>query len=293
MKVAYDKLLFGMGMLVLLAGIAFSMINSSSSISASAGIDPLGSEQYESIPVPDFDETLSLWPNATEQAPGELYDVFTPPAIWIDKDGTFIFESPIDDLPLMPFGVYLAQLENEPYRIQLEGYVEEDFNDPKKSVLLLYDEEKKKQIRARVGESVKEHEFAVYDFTIDRVRDSNAIFKYAIATILDFRDGRRVFLNHRERKYKESTTVVLRSMEDTSFEIRINQTLPYEFETLTAKYILEKINLEESSVIVTRMEDGDIKSETKRLYLKPPETTEKSLEPELKPDDNNVFDFDF
>lgn len=292
MKVAYDKLLFGLGVLVLLAGIAFSISSSSRSISATAGIDQPGSQQYEPIPVPDFDETLSLWPNATEQAPGELYDVFTPPAIWIDRDGTFIFESPIDDLPSMPFGVYLAGLENELYRIQLEGYVEEDFNDAQKSVLLLYDEEKKKQIRARVGESIKEHELAVYDFTINKVQNSNGIFKYAIATILDFRDGRRVFLNHGERKYKEGTTVVLRSVEDASFEIKINQALPYEFETSVAKYVLEKINLEESSVTVTKIEGNDMESETKQLFLSPKKITERSLKPEPKPD-NKVFDFDF
>ena len=291
MKFSYDKLLFSIGVLLLLAGIGFFAINTNTISSADAEVSQPDSKQYEPIPVPEFDENIAVWPNAVEQAPGELYDVFTPPAIWIDKEGTFIFESPIDDQPPMPFGVYLAELENEPYRIQLEGYVEEDFDDPKKSVLLLYDEEKKERIRARIGESVKRNEFAVYNFTIDRVRDTNGILKIAVATILDFRDGRRVRLTHGERKYKENATVVLRSKEDQSFELRINQKLPYEFRTSVANYILEKINLEESSVTITKVESGDEKSETKQLFIKPKKAP-KPLEPNPE-NSNKIFDFDF
>ena len=222
--------------------------------------------------------------------------MFTPPAIWIDKDGTFIFESPIDDQPPMPFGVYLAELQNELYRIQLEGYIEEDFNDPRKSVFLFYDVEKKKRIRARVGELVEGHEFSVFNFTIDRIQDSNGIVKLAVATILDFRDGRRIFLTHGERKYKENITVVLRSKEDPSFEIKITQQPPYQFKTGNAKYILEKINLEESSVTVKRLKSGDLESETKQLFLEsekePEKTTNKSLEPKTNAN-KQVFDFEF
>ena len=296
MKFTYDKLLLGFGGLTLLAGFVFYAINFNKISTARAEIGQPGSNQYEPIPVPTFDENTAIWPNAEEQAPGELYDVFTPPAIWIDEKGTFIFESPIDDLPPMPFGVYLSQLENELYRIQLEGYVEEDFNDARKSVLLLYDEEKKKRIKVRVGELVEDHEFSVYNFTIDRIKDSNGITKLAIVTILDLRDGRRIFLTHGQRKFKENTTVVLRSEEDISFEIKINKNPPFEFKTATAKYILEKINLEESSVTVRRLESDDIESETKKLFIKPNNKSKnlpnKSLEP--KPNNTNqVFDFDF
>jgi hypothetical protein len=292
MKFSYDKLLLGLGVLALLAGIVFSLINLNQTVSEGADTSQPVSKQYEPIPVPDFGESVAVWPNAVEQAPGELYDVFTPPTIWIDKNGTFIFESPIDDLPPVPFGIYLAELKNEPYRIQLEGYIEEDFNDAKKSVLLLYDEEKKESIRARVGESIKEHEFAVYDFTIDRVRDSNGILKIALATILDFRDGRRIFLTHGERKYKNRTTVVFRSEENKSFEIRINEELPYEFTTTQAKYTLEKINLEESSVTVTKTTNGNVESETKKLFLKSNPTPNKSFESKSANRDS-IFEFDF
>lgn len=296
MKFTYDKLLLVLGGLILLAGCVFYVISLSNNFTAHAAIGQTGSSQYEPIPVPTFDENTVIWPNAEEQAPGELYDVFTPPAIWINKEGTFIFESPIDELPPMPFGVYLARLENELYRIQLEGYIEEDFNDAKKSVLLLYDEEKKKPIRARVGELIEAHEFSVHNFTIDRIKDSDGITKLAVATILDLRDGRRVFLVHGQRKFKKNTTVVLRSEEDLSFEIKISQDPPFEFRTATAKYVLEKINLEESSVTVRRLKGNDIEPETKKLFVKSINKSQtlpnKSLEPKTN-NGNQVFDFNF
>ena len=54
--------------------------------------------------------------------------------------------------------VYLVRLEREPYRIQLEGYIEDDLADASKSLLLFYDEEQGKSVRARVGAEKPEHE---------------------------------------------------------------------------------------------------------------------------------------
>ena len=296
MKFSYEKLLLGFSGLALLAGILFYVINADKISASSLEIGSVGSNPYEPIPVPVFDDATAVWPNAEEQAPGELYDVFTPPAIWIGRDGTFIFESPIDDQPSIPFGVYLAELRNEPYRIQLEGYVEEDFNDPTKSVLLFYDEEKKERIRARVGESIKEHEFSIFNFTIDRIRGTDGIVKLAVAVVLDFRDGRRIFLTHGERKYKDNVTVVIRSREDPSFEIVISQKPPYEFKTAAGKYVLEEINLEESFVIVKKLGSKDLEPETRKLFPEsrdnPKKTSNKSLESKTNTG-KQLFDFEF
>jgi len=296
MKLSYDRLLFGLGVFALLISAGFYVVSFNKDSINSNAADRVASNDYVPIPVPDLDREEAVWLNAEEQANGELYDVFTPPAIWIDKDGTFIFESPLDEPVDVSFGVYLAKLENEPYRIQLEGYVEEDFSDPRKSVLLLFDEEKRQRVRARIGQSVQEHEFMIYNFTIDRIRDSSGIEKLAVATILDFRDGRRIFLTHGKRKYKDNTTVVLRSKEDAQFEVRIAQKPPYEFRTANAKYILEKINLEESSVIVRKLGIGASEPENKTLYLRTSnesiQTSNKSLESES---DTSIqfFDYDF
>lgn len=298
MKFSYEKLLLGLSGLALSISVSFFAFKFNRKPDSFDTVGQKVFQQYEPISAPLIDSSTPTWPNPVAQAPGELYDVFTPPAIWIDENGTFIFESPISEEPPVPFGVYLATLEKEPYRIQLEGYVEEDFNDPKKSVLLLFDEEKQKRVRARVGQSLREHEFSVFNFTIDRISNSNGIKKLAVATILDFRDGRRIFLTHGTRKYEEVATVTLRSYEDPNLEIKITNELPYGFETPKAKYLLEKINLEESSVTIKKLANDDLESLTKKLFTKPKSKFNKNLDKQLESksdgdEDNQTFDFDF
>ena len=150
-------------------------------------------------------------------------------------------------------------------------------------------------MRARVGDTIQKNEVSVYNFTIDRIKNSDGIEKLAVATLLDIRDGRRIFLTHGKRKLKEKTTVIFRSEEQPSLEIKIIEEPPYEFETETRKYILEKINLEESSVTVKRLGDGDMEPEVKQLFLKTtkkPKTTLKQEKSETE-EQNQFFNFDF
>ena len=53
---------------------------------------------------------------------------------------------------LPPFGIYLAKIEKEPYRIQIEGYMQEDATDASKTLLLMFNEEVQKQVRVRPGD---------------------------------------------------------------------------------------------------------------------------------------------
>ena len=298
MNKLYDKLLLAVAILALLAGVGLYITQSGALPSAQLQIGQPSGSPYEAIPVPTSSEVTATWPDAVEQAPGELYDVFTPPAIWIDKDGKFIFDSPIDDSePPPPFGLYLAGMEREPYRIQLEGYIEEDLKDASKSLLLLFDEEKQSRVRARVGQEKAKSEFKLVDFTIERVKDKDLnTSKVVIATLLDTRSGEEVILTHGERLYNDVTTVVLRSNEDASIEV-VLQEAPKSFETALGKYVLEQINLEESSVTVKKQgnEELELEDETETLYLSAPsEETDIPATVEAKEGANSdAFDFAF
>jgi hypothetical protein len=273
MNKLYDKLFLAVAILALLAGVGFYVMQSGELPSGQSQVGSASGTAYEAIPVPTSNAVAVTWPDAEEQAPGELYDVFTPPAIWIDKDGNFIFKSPIDtSAPPPPFGLYLAAIEREPYRIQLEGYIEEDLKDASKSLLLLFDEEKQKQVRTRVGQEKADSEFKLVDFTIERVKDeSGNITKLVVANLLDTRSGETVTLTHGERLYNDVTTVILRSNEDTSIEIEL-QEAPKAFETPLGSYVLEQINLEDSSVAVKKLGDEALELEevTRTLYLEAP-----------------------
>lgn len=296
MNKLYDKLLLVIGVLALLSGIVFYVLNSNMNSLTQAQAGQSGSSQYKPIPVPEPVESYTTWPNAVEQAPGELYDVFTPPFIYVDKNGTFIFESPIEDLLPEPFGVYLAKLEREPYRIQFEGYIEEDLRDASKSLLLFFDQERKVRVRTRVNDVVAESGFTILNFTIDRIRGADGnIKKLAVATLRDHRDARKRYLEPGKVFYKKNATILLRSREDPTFEIKITEEPPVAFETSLGRYVLEKINLEESSVTVKKLGNDVPDSEIKTLYpVSNDEVTGPSESMKSKVDtESQFFEFQF
>lgn len=294
MRASYDKILLCLGVLLLALGATFYVLNLSKVPNEPERLGQPSLNEYQKIPVSSFTKDVTNWPNAKEQAPGELYDIFTPPAIWIDDDGTFIFVSPANEPE--PFGVYLASLEQEAYRLQLEGYVEGSLSEPSKSLLLLYDEEKKEQLRVRVGESDADTGFSVLKFTIDRVKSNGGgVKKLAVATLRDHRNGRRIYLTHGERLLKKNATVVFKSLQDQQFEARINRPTPYPFENSLGKYVLEKINLEESSVTVRKIEEDADESKTKELFLNFTDASEEVSSEHLEAPnkDSNEFEFEF
>jgi hypothetical protein len=301
MNKIYDKLLLAVAVLALLGSVGFYVTKSGKLPSATPQVGQPGDNPYQVIPVPASLEVTATWPDASEtsqQPADELYDVFTPPAIWVDNDGTFTFKSPLDkSKPKPPFGIYLAKIERDPYRIQIEGYIEDDLSDASKSLVLLFDEEKQKQVRARIGQEEADFEFTLVNFTIERVRDANDLpFKIAIVTLLDQRSGEEVILKHGERLYNDSTTIILRSEEDASVEIEITE-VPQAFETAAGKYVLDEINLEDSSVTVKKLanDELELEEETETLTLSAfSEETElsKATEPEVEADDQ-AFDFVF
>jgi hypothetical protein len=301
MNKIYDKLLLAVAVLALLAGVGFYVMKSGELPSAAPQVGQPGDSPYQVIPVPTASEVTATWPDAKEtskQPADELYDVFTPPEIWVDNDGTFIFKSPINpDTPKPPFGIYLAKIERDLYRIQLEGYIEEDLSDASKSLLLLFDGEQQKQVRVRVGQEKPGSELTLVNFTIERVRDADGnISKIVIATLLDQRSGEEVVLTHGEPLYNDSTTIILRSQEDAAVEIAITE-VPQSFETPAGNYVLEEINLEESSVTVKKLANDTLETEdeTETLTLSASnEETEipEAAEPKVEEIDQ-AFDFSF
>ena len=299
MNKIYDKLLLAVAVLALLASVGFYVLKSGELPTAALQLGQPSDNPYQSIPVPVSSSVTATWPDAEEtsqQPADELYDVFTPPKIWVNADGSFGFKSPIDKtLPKPPFGIYLAKIERDPYRIQIEGYIEEDLKDASKSLVLLFDEEQQQQVRARIGDQNAEAEFTLLDFTIERVKDKDGnISKNVNVTLLDQRSGEEVTLKHGERLYNDSTTIILRSNEDASVEIVLDEAAQA-FETAAGKYLLQEINLEESSVTVKKLANQalELDSETVQLYLTTSNEPEIPTTADPEPGSDQSFDFDF
>ena len=269
MNKIYDKLLLVISLLILGAGVAVYYSSSNTAPTKPDAIQAPSGGAYQVVPVPELSINNASWPEASEQPSGWVYDVFTPPKIYIDRHGDFTIEAPYDDtLPPPPFGLYLASMERQLYRIQLEGYIEEDVSDVSKTLLLFYDIEKRRSLRARPGDKVDRSDFEVLSFEVERLTGADgSITKLAKATILDKRTAKEAVLRPEERLYEEGVDIVLRSREDPTIEYR--PTIAGEsFVTSLGNYVLDDIDLDNQEVTVTKLANSDFDAETQVLALK-------------------------
>jgi len=287
----YDKLLLVIALIALLAGVGFYVTKSGEVPSGAPQVSTQAADNpYQLVPViRSIAETVS-WPDVEEQSSGWVYDVFTPPQIFLEPDGTFTIIPIVPEEDRPPFGLYLATMRQDPYRIQVEGYIEEKDN----SLILFYDEERKQSIRARVGDIVADSGFEVSDFKIERIVDPvEGIYKVATAKILDQREDKEFTLIHGERLMKEEVTIIVKSKEDSSIEIQLMD-VGESFETPLGQYTLKEINLEESSITVEKGPIGDFNAETTVLVASTESAETPTSEPTTEnPVDNQLFDFGF
>jgi hypothetical protein len=265
MNKIYDKLLLAIAVLMFAVGAFLYVQKSGAAPEKGQPIDSTpANNPYQPLDVRIAEMADAEWPEPKVNSNEWLYDVFTPPKIYIDENGKLVNEPWTPPPPTPPFGIYLEQIVRKPYRIQLEGYIEEDLSDASKSLLLLYSEEAEKQVRARPGDEKADLEFKLLSFDIERVREGTNVQKIASAVILDQRSGEEVTLPHGEILLDDTVTVVIRSDEDPTFEIVLTEA-PTEFEGPTGRYTLQKINLEESTVTVEKQGSEEIESEVRLL----------------------------
>ena len=183
----------------------------------------------------------------------------------MDESGRFVNKG-WEVLAEVPFGVYVAAVERQPYRIQFEGYIEEDRTDASKSLLLLYNEESQRSVRVRVGDIRPAIGFEVLDFKIDRLRDANGNpYKKVYAVVLDQRSGQQVTLKKDERLYQAGVTIKIRSQQDDSVQLTVNQ-VGDRFETSAGKYVVEAISIEDLSVTIKKIATAERDDEIQQLF---------------------------
>lgn len=158
----------------------------------------------------------------------------------------------------------------------------------------MFDEEAKKQVRARSGDEIPEAEFKLLSVGIERIRDAAGnIEVVAKATILDQRSGEEVVLKHGERRYDSGFTVIIRSEQDSSYAKELTEA-PAEFEGPAGQYRLLEINLEDSAVTVEKLavEDGEPEKRILQVRSAAPTPSPQITNPKSTPDEAqiNVFD---
>jgi len=269
MNKIYDKLFFVLALLLLLGSLAFYLAYSRSVSAVSTPELTVVDHSYAPIQVAAVSAAAVNWLQPEKQSTGWIYDVFTPPKIYLDESGRFVNKG-WEVLAEESFGVYLAALERQPYRIQLEGYIEEDITDASKSLLLLFNEESQRSVRARVGDINPAIGFEVLDFKIDRLRDANGNpYRKVYAVILDQHSGQQVILKNDERLYQAGVTIKIRSEEDASLQLTVNQ-VGDRFETSVGKYVVEAISIEELSITIKKMATANRAAEIQQFFVSTP-----------------------
>lgn len=254
MKKFYDKLLLLLAALILLGGIALYLVNSGKPAEIARPLQAQPADHpYAPVPVPESPEVRAQWPQPVEQSSTWTYDVFTPPKIYIDENGQFTAVPILPPPPPEPFGVYLAELKRDMYRIQIQGYIEEDRSDPSKSLVLLFDQERDVTVRLRQGEKSEASEIELVEFVIERLINAELgkVEVHARATIRDLRRNEEVLLVKDEILYESGVKVLLRSAEDPNFSVELTEP-GAQFENAIGRYELKAISIETNSVTVEK-----------------------------------------
>lgn len=276
MKKFYDKLLLALAVLALLGGGLFYVMNSDGATDQSTSMHAqFADNPYQPVSIPDPVSSQASWPVPGPQSSGPkwLYDVFTPPKIYLDADGNFTpvpTVLPEEEIP-EPFGIYLAEMERKPYRIQMQGF-SVNREKTEEAVLFFYDEDRQLRFFIKEGQTNEESDVEVLDFTIKREIDAEKgeVEITAIARILDKRSGEEIELNDDERLLSSDVALVFLSNEDPGVRVELTVELgnPVStFETSAGKYVLKEINLDDLSVTVEKQatEEGD--ATTRTLFL--------------------------
>ncbi|TVP75020.1 MAG: hypothetical protein EA353_14700 [Puniceicoccaceae bacterium] len=299
MKKFYDKLIFILALIIVAGSGAFYLMNAGEG-APTASFAPSG-EDYAEIEFSPSTEFEGDWPRPRAQSTTWIYDVFTPPKIYIDPETGLFSSEPIDPSAdeVVPFGVYLARMEQDLYRFQFQGFVEVDLTDPSTSIIYIFDTEARRQISARKGRAYPESGFEIRDFTVVRQDDaSGAITRLATVVLYDKDEEMEVTMRQGEVIYTDSITIELASREHPDFRVEVERAGDT-FENPSGKFTVKNINLENQTVTVEKAATEDDGEPERRILslrqdfepdpLDGLDTGPSETAPEATPDNEDDF----
>ena len=275
MKELNEKLIISISIVLLIMGISFGILfPSKRSIEVKA---PSGINHYKPIDIKQAVAFNAEWPKAKEQAKGEMFDLFTPPEIFINENGDFVFRPPYAVDALGPFGVHLLEINLDPYRFQLEGFVEEDRYDQNQTTILVHSVEDGKSLRLNPYAYLPEYEFKILDWKILRNFDDNENTEViAWLKLKDSRTDRIINLRHDERLYEDSIEIVFESAKTN--EIYVLRGTKSSFFIEDVEYRLDSLDFKNSTALMTKLiPDSEPISELLSIYVPGEESLDENL----------------
>lgn len=258
----YDKLLLALGVLVFvltgaLGTVRLRKLDEIAARNPAAGIEPARYEVDKAF-VPTI-ETVT-WEEAPTQSRGAewRYDVFTPPVIYYNpKTASFTVTPPVNATPVVvarndtPYDIELLGVRQEPYRVQLVGYVGATDNPIATFEIVDTGE----TVVGRPGKVFEKQEFTLRSLDLRRIttpagEGMPVIENVAVAVIIDERTGREEVLTNRERKMmpRLQATFRLNVYPGETRTIREGSTI----EVNGQVYLLTQLSLHPPQAVVSR-----------------------------------------
>ena len=274
-----DKVLLVLCVCVFLASAVsawfrFRELDAITARSPTAGFTPAPHEP-ETSRVPEI-ETV-FWPDAGPQSRDRewVYDVFTPPVIYYSREtGQFTVTPPTLTTPVVArpetdFAVDLVAVRQEPYRIQLVGYVGTE-GEP---LATMENVETGDMLVGRAGRVFERDEFTLKSFEIRRITTTTSesmpvIETIGIAVLLDARTGREETLTTRERKMLPRLQAVLQLLTEPPEQRVVREGGSVSVNGFS--YLVTQLSLNPAQAVVSRRAPDAIgTSDTRTLSVGP------------------------
>lgn len=127
----YDKIFLVVSILVLGASVGYYVMQKPELQRTHERVSDLLAQkaegvEWKNVAVPKLEIQQIEWPEIRPQDEEGMwfFQVFTPPQIWVDKNGKFLTESPyIKEVARQAFALKYVGVSNEPYPIKYVGYL--------------------------------------------------------------------------------------------------------------------------------------------------------------------------
>ena len=249
MKELNEKIIISVAVVLIIFGIGFFYLFPSQN--AIDDKSPTSIKEYIPIDIREAIASNPEWPKAQEQAKGEMFDLFTPPEIFINENGDFVFRPPYAVTPKGAFGVRLIEINLQPYRFQLEGFVEENRYDQNQTTILVHSVEDGKSLRLSPLAESSYYGFKILDWKVIRnFNDDINTELIAWLKLEDSRTNRVINLRHDEHLYEDSIEIVFESSKTN--EIYVLRGLGSSFFVEDIEFRLDSIDFESSTVQMTK-----------------------------------------
>lgn len=220
---------------------------------------------WKNIPVPELNITSKEWPElrAQDEEGKWFFQVFTPPQIWIDKNGKFVTESPYyKEQARQKFAYVFDSVSNEPYHIEYRGF----YGATKDPFVQLVNKKSGKTLTGRLNVEIVEPAtlttkavntgITIKSFDVKRVKKPNGMIDQQVSiSLYDKALGRDVeIFSYKPTVLQDQRRMTLKASDGSLWHFK---SVGEKIEKGEAEYVVEKIDLDNQFALVKMIPQKD------------------------------------